>query len=69
MLTSKCFLLWGLVIIWGKRMFHKSSLDAKMYLSVDMYCLIKVVIQELELMPCVIPVTRVTLHLSVPSAL
>lgn len=50
-------------------MFHKSSLDAKMYLSVDMYGLIKVVIQELELMPCVIPVTRVTLHLSVPSAL
>lgn len=28
------------------RMLHKSSLDAKMYFSVDVYCLIKVVVQE-----------------------
>lgn len=41
------------------RMLHKSSLDAKMYFSVDVYCLIKVVVQE----------PRVTLHPSVPSAL
>lgn len=50
-------------------MLHKISSDAKMYLSVNMYCLIKVVIQESELVPCCIPATGVTLYPSTPSAL